>query len=79
MLQKKKWIVKMVILDAKDAKISDISQIKCFDNSSKNLNITSKNVSVLQKLKLNNRVIDNESDFNKKLFFVVINKKGKKR
>lgn len=50
MLEKKKWIVKMVILDAKDAKISDISQIKCFDDSSENLNITTKNVSILQKL-----------------------------
>lgn len=28
MLEKKKWVVKMVILDSKDAKVSDISQIK---------------------------------------------------
>lgn len=46
-LEKKNWVVKMIVLDAKDAEISDISHIKMYDDSSKNSTIATKKVRFL--------------------------------
>lgn len=48
MLEKNKWVVKVVVLDAKDAKVSDLSQIKCMHDSSESSIITTEKVRFLQ-------------------------------